>query len=86
MCLTPKRHDLPIKPDEIKRYTVLVSVDDTKLNPNIIVVKNELGEIQILSQPCVICLQKMSKLKSPEEYYLRLLQSYMPWRNENELK
>ena len=28
----------------------------------------------------------MSKLKSPEEHYLRLLQSYMPWRNENEFK
>ena len=28
----------------------------------------------------------MSKLKSPEEHYLRLLQLYMPWRNENELK
>ena len=27
----------------------------------------------------------MSKLKSPEEYYLRLLPLYMPWRNENEL-
>ena len=29
---------------------------------------------------------KVSKLKSPEDYYLRLLQLYMPWRNENELK
>ena len=28
----------------------------------------------------------MSKLKRPEEHYLRLLQLYMPWRNENELK
>ena len=28
----------------------------------------------------------MLKLKSPEEHYLRLLQLYMPWRNENELK
>ena len=29
---------------------------------------------------------KMSKLKSPEEHYLRVLQLHMPWRNENELK
>ena len=28
----------------------------------------------------------MSKLKSPEEHYLILLQLYIPWRNENELK
>ena len=39
-----------------------------------------------LSQPCVIRFHKLSKLKSPEEHYLRLLQLYMPWRNENELK
>ena len=29
---------------------------------------------------------KVSKLKSPEEYNSRLLQLYMPWRSENELK
>ena len=28
----------------------------------------------------------VSKLKSPEKHYLRLLQLYMPWGNENELK
>ena len=38
------------------------------------------------SRPCVIRFHKMSKLKRPDEYYLRLLQLYMPWRNENELK
>ena len=38
------------------------------------------------SRPCFICFHKVSKLKSPEEHYLRLLQLYMLWRNENELK
>ena len=38
------------------------------------------------SQPCVIRFHKVSKLKSPEEHYLRLLQLYMPWRNEYELR
>ena len=52
----------------------------------IIVLKNELGEIRKRSRPCVIRFHKVPKLKSPEEYYLRLLQLYMPWRNENELK
>ena len=35
---------------------------------------------------CVIRFHKVSKLKSPEEHYLRLLQLYMSWRKENELK
>ena len=78
---------LPIEPDEIKSYTVPVSnINDVKLTPNIIVLKNELGEMRKRSRPCVIRFHKISKLKSPEEHYLRLLQLYMPWRNENELK
>ena len=28
----------------------------------------------------------MAKLKSPEEHFLRFLQLYMPWINDNELK
>ena len=78
---------LPIELDEIKSYTVPVSnINDVKLNPIIIVLKNELGEMRKRSRPCVIRFHKVSKLKSPEEHYLRLLQLYMPWRNENELK
>ena len=42
--------------------------------------------MQERSRPCVIRLHKVSKLKSPEEHYFRLLQLYMPWKNENELK
>ena len=38
------------------------------------------------SRPCVFCFHKVSKLKSPEEHYLRLLQLYMPCRIKNELK
>ena len=39
--------DLSIEPDEIKSYTVSISnINDVKLNQNIIVLKNELGEIQ----------------------------------------
>ena len=52
----------------------------------IIVLKNELGKMRKCSRPCVIRLHKLSKLKSPEEHYLRLLQLYMAWRNENKLK
>ena len=38
------------------------------------------------NRPCVICFHKVSKLKNPEEHYLRLLQLYIPWRSESELK
>ena len=41
-----KVDDLPIEPDEIKSYTV---PDNVKLNPNIIVLKNEPGEMHKLS-------------------------------------
>ena len=37
---------MPIEPDEIKSYTVPApNINDVKLNPNIIVLKNELGEM-----------------------------------------
>ena len=85
--ISKKADDLPIEPDEIKSYTVPVSnINDVKLNPNIIVLKNELGEMQKFSRTCVICFHNVSKQESPEEHYLRLLQLNMPWRNENELK
>ena len=85
--ISKKADDLPIEPDEIKSYTVPVSnINDVKLNPNIIVLKNELGEMQKFSHTCVICFHNVSKQESPEEHYLRLLQLNMPWRNENELK
>ena len=85
--VSKRTDDLPIESDETKSYTVPVTnIDDVKLNPNMIVLKNELGKMRKLSRPCVIHFHKMSKLKSPEEHYLRLLQLYMPWRNENEFK
>ena len=78
--VSKKAEDLPIEPDEIKSNTVPVSsIDDVKLNPNIIVLRNELGEMPTRSRPCVIRFHIVSKLKSPEEHYLRLLQLYMPW-------
>ena len=71
--ISKKSDDLRIEPDEIKSYTVPVSnIDDGKLNPNSIVLKNELGEMQKCCQPCVIRFHKMSTLKSPKEHYLLL--------------
>ena len=83
--VSKKVDDFPIEP--VKSYTVLLSnINDVKLNPDIIVLKNELGEMRKRSQPCVIRFHKVSKLENPQEHYLRLLQLYMSQRNENELK
>ena len=57
--VSKKVDDLPIALDEIKSYTVPVSnINDVKLNPNIIVSKNELGEMQKCSRPCVFAFTK----------------------------
>ena len=86
-CGSKKVVDRPIEPYESNNCTVPVSnIDNIKLYLTIIILKNELGEMQKCSQPCVMCFHKVSKLKSPEEYYLRLLQLNMFSRNENELK
>lgn len=82
-----KTHGVPIEFDEIKNYIIPVSnIDDVKPNLNLIVLKNEFGEMRKCSQPCIIRFQKQYKLKIPEEHYLRFVQLQMPWRDENELK
>ena len=75
--VSKKVDDLSIESDEIKSYTVPVSnINDVALNPNMIVLKNELGDMLKRSRPCVIRFHKVSKLKSPEEHYLRLTVIY----------
>ena len=82
-----KKADLQVEPEDIKSYTAPVSgIDELQPSTNIIVLKKDLGEMKKRSRPCVIRFHKVSKLKSSEEFYLRLLQLYMPWRNESELK
>ena len=72
--VSKKAEDLPREPDEIKSYTVPVSsIDDVKLNPSIIVLKNELGEMRKHSRPCVIRFHKVS---SPEEPRRALLKTF----------
>ena len=79
--ISKKVIDLTIESETIESYTVPVSgIVHIPSNPNIIVLKNDLGKMRKRSRPCVIRFHKVSKLKSPEEYYLRILQLYMPWR------
>ena len=56
-----------------------------KINDNI-VLKNDFGEMRKRERPCVIRFHKVTKMTNSEVYFLRLLQLYMPWRNEDELK
>ena len=45
--VSKKVDDLPVAHDEIRSYSISVSnITDVKLYPNIIVLKNELGEMQ----------------------------------------
>ena len=86
-CVTKNADYLPIEPDEIKIYTVAVSIiDDVKFNSNIMVLKIKFGEMWKRGRPCVTCFHKVSKLKSQEEHCLKFLQLHVSWRNENELK
>ena len=79
--VSKKARDVEIEPHNIINFTLLVSnIDNVEPNLRITVVKNELGEMRKCNWPCVICFQKVSKLKSPEEHCLRHLQLYMPWR------
>ena len=56
---------MQIEPDDIKSYTIPVSsTDDVEPNPNVIVLKNELGKMRKRSRPCVMCFHKVSKLKN----------------------
>ena len=64
--------------EEIESYTVPISdFVHVPPNPNIVVLKNNLGEMRKRNRPCVIRFHKIYILKSPQEYYLRILQLYL---------
>ena len=85
--VSKKSDDVPVESDDIKSCNIPVSnIDDIEPHPNIIAMKNRHAEMRKYNNPCVIRFYKVPKLQNPEEHYLRLLQFYMPWRNESELK
>ena len=80
-----------IETDDIRSYTTAVSTidledDESSTKAEIITLKDELGKMRKRKRPCVMRYHKASKLKDPELYYLTLLQLYMPWQKEVELK
>ena len=85
--VSKKADEVQVESEDIKNYTMPVSaIDDVEPSTNIIVLKDELGEMRKRSRPCVMRYHKVTKLKDSEQYYLKLLQLYMPWRNEDEIK
>ena len=86
--VSKKSGDVPVESNDInKSYTIPVSnIDDIGSIPSTNALKNKRVEMQKRNRPCVIRFQQVSRFKNPEEHYLQLLQLYMPWRNESELK
>ena len=86
--------------DDIKNYTIpasAINVDNelpvditeqltSEQQATIITLKNDLRKMKKKCHPCVMRCHMESKLKNPEQYYITLLQLYMPWRDEDNLK
>ena len=72
--------------DDIRKYTNPVDFDvmDKEDDSSIIILKNDLGKMR-KRRKCVMRYHKPSKFSSPEDYYMVLLQLYMPWRMEDEI-
>ena len=86
-----KAYEPKIDSDDIRQYTTAVSscdieIDDSNSKSEIITLKNEMGKMRKRTRPCVMRYHKVSKLKEPELYYMILLQLYLPWRVESDLK
>ena len=45
-----------------------------------------MGKMRKRTRPCVMRYHKVTKMDNPELYYFILLQLYLPWRNEDDLK
>ena len=70
--------DLTDESEDIESYTVpVVDFVHVPPNPNIVVLKNNLGEMRKRNRPCVIRFHKIYILMSPEEFDLRILQLYL---------
>ena len=72
--------------DDLRNYTnpVNMDIEYTEVLPQIITLKNNMGKMRKRKQ-CVMRYHKPSKFSLPENYYMVLLQLYMPWRHEDEI-
>ena len=85
--INKKADEVPVEYGDIKSYTMPVSaIDEVLDSSNVIVLKKELGKMRKRTQPCNMRYHKVSNLKDSEQYYMKLLQLYMPWRDEDDIK
>ena len=76
-----------VEDDDIENYFTPVNSDEEKLSEGkIIVLKNGLGKMRKGTQSRVKRYHKFSELEDPELHVMTLLQLYMSWRNEEDLK
>ena len=88
----PVKDDKKIDDDDVENYTAAITELETEASPkNLkrgrnIVLKNNVGKMKKRDFPCIMRYYKGSEQEDPEHYYMTLLQLYLPWRNENDLK
>ena len=66
--------------DEIEPYDACIGL------PKTITLKNGMGKMKKRTRPCVMRYHRVSKLKDRNRYFMVLLQLYMPWENEDQIK
>ena len=86
-----KAYDPNIESEDIRSYTTPVSSvdfedEESSSKAEIITLKDEMGKMRKRKRPCVMRYHNVNEMVDPELHYLILLQLYLPWRNENELK
>ena len=68
-----------------KQFNNIPGYEEVDESNELITLENGFGEMRKRSRPCIIRWHSVPKSKDIELYHLRLLQLYLPWRNEDEL-
>ena len=75
-----------IDPESVESYTAPVTGHIDVPNSNIVInLKDDFGKMRKRNKPCIPRWHSVSELKDAEGHFLRLLQLYLPWRDEDEL-
>ena len=86
--ITNNAFESPMESEDVLNYTVPVNATDngSKIKSETITLKNKMGKMKKRHRPCVMRYHKISKMKDPEQYYMMLLQLYLPWRSEDQIR
>ena len=82
-----KTKDTTKESEDIDSYLNPVShILEVEPSKTKITLKNKLGDMRLRSRSSVMRYHKVTKTSDSEQYYMILLQLYLSWRNEDELK